>query len=255
MDIPHLRLRHGIKKHLENGNMDGLSFAIYCYMLLYADFETGIYFGSSGKIQHYLKDFSLKQIRQRLIKMETSNPTYIKRIRIKKRGNYHILINKYMVTQGEHKGKYLNADKSNSLDNIIYEQRNSKVESEGNSKGNSEVYSEGNTTIKEFKEFKESKKYIYTPDFEDFWKVYPLKKSKNKAFQKWKGAINSGISKDTIINGAVKYANSVKNTEQRYIKHPDGWIEAGRWEDEDNEHPTKNYVKKGDWEREHGIEI
>lgn len=82
-------------------------------------------------------------------------------------------------------------------------------------------------------------KYIYSPDFEIFWSQYPKKVGKGNAFLKWKIAIKTTNPQD-IISGAKKYCEKTINnkTDVGYIKNPEGWISARRWED-DYTIPTK----------------
>lgn len=72
---------------------------------------------------------------------------------------------------------------------------------------------------------------IYPPDFEDFWKRYPKKTGKQAAFRRWKEAVKRA-DPTLIIEKAGEYARSVQGTEKRFIKNPEGWLNAGRYEDE-----------------------
>lgn len=79
-----------------------------------------------------------------------------------------------------------------------------------------------------------------TPDgFDEFWAAYPKKVAKQAAIKVWKKASKTTDTQD-IIDGAQRYAEQVKRekTERAYIKSPDGWLNAGRWEDEITPAPT-----------------
>lgn len=69
--------------------------------------------------------------------------------------------------------------------------------------------------------------------FERFWAVYPRKVAKKAAKAKWDTAIKTN-DPEAIINGATTYAKKcqAERTEKKFIKQPDGWLNAGRWEDE-----------------------
>lgn len=69
--------------------------------------------------------------------------------------------------------------------------------------------------------------------FDEFWSAYPKKVAKKAAQKIWERSVKDASPKD-IINGAKRYAEYVKRekTERNFIKSPDGWLNAGRWEDE-----------------------
>ena len=70
--------------------------------------------------------------------------------------------------------------------------------------------------------------------FDRFWQHYPRKVSKIAARRKWDAAIKSGVDAEDIISAAEAFAAFVKadQTEPRFIKHPDVWLNKGCWEDE-----------------------
>lgn len=72
-----------------------------------------------------------------------------------------------------------------------------------------------------------------TPDlFDEFWAVYPKRVAKVAARRRWDTLIRRGTDPQEIINGAKAYAAQVRGTEPQFIKQPDGWLNAGRWQDE-----------------------
>ncbi|MBX6361973.1 MAG: hypothetical protein IRZ03_18105 [Acidobacterium ailaaui] len=73
----------------------------------------------------------------------------------------------------------------------------------------------------------ETKKDIYSADFERFWEVYPRKVGKQRAYACWKARIKED-SPDMLILCAQNYADSckVKGTETEYIKHPSTFLSA-----------------------------
>ena len=72
------------------------------------------------------------------------------------------------------------------------------------------------------------------PDFALFWKAYPRRVGKASAYAKWLIARRE-VEAQTLIAAASKFAARVEaqNTEERFIPYPEGWLNAGRWEDED----------------------
>lgn len=68
-------------------------------------------------------------------------------------------------------------------------------------------------------------------DFETFWSIYPKKTAKQLAIKAWNKAAKT-TDPQNIIAGATRYAQAMTFSEKRFIKSPDGWLNAGRWEDE-----------------------
>ena len=71
----------------------------------------------------------------------------------------------------------------------------------------------------------------YPDEFEKFWRAYPKKTGKKSALRRWREAVKT-TDPDVITVAAEAYAESVRGTEPRYIKNPEGWLNAGRYEDE-----------------------
>lgn len=71
-------------------------------------------------------------------------------------------------------------------------------------------------------------------DFNELWKLYPNKKSKQKAFTSYKTAIKDGVTNDEIRKGIESYNKEIqfKRTETQYIAHGSTWFSQRRWEDD-----------------------
>lgn len=61
----------------------------------------------------------------------------------------------------------------------------------------------------------------YAAEFEAFWREYPRKVEKSKAYRCWKAEIKGGAKSEDMILAARNYAQEcrVKRTEERYVKH------------------------------------
>lgn len=61
----------------------------------------------------------------------------------------------------------------------------------------------------------------YTLEFEEFWKHYPRKVEKKRAFRVWKARLREGVKPETLIQACKNYAVycTRQGIEQRYIKH------------------------------------
>ena len=68
-------------------------------------------------------------------------------------------------------------------------------------------------------------------EFDQFWAVYPKKVSKQAALKAW-NRVTKKTPAAEIIEGAEMYAAETRDQEARFIKGPDGWLNAGRWEDD-----------------------
>ena len=78
---------------------------------------------------------------------------------------------------------------------------------------------------------KELKKSSYTPQFNEFWSVYPRKISKTDAAKAWNTLIKSGTSIDEIIKATRNYATECQGKEMKFIKHAATFLKNDRWKD------------------------
>ena len=77
-------------------------------------------------------------------------------------------------------------------------------------------------------ELKVVKKEIKIITFDDFYKKYPVKKSKETAKIKW--AKMSAKEQQIAYDGIVNYLSTV--SEPKFISHPSSYLNQKRWEDE-----------------------
>lgn len=61
----------------------------------------------------------------------------------------------------------------------------------------------------------------YNMCFEEFWKNYPRKKEKSRAYKCYQARLNDGYSEEELLTACKNYARECEKekTEQRYIKH------------------------------------
>jgi hypothetical protein len=73
-------------------------------------------------------------------------------------------------------------------------------------------------------------------DFGDaFWQAYPRKTEKLAAMRKLAMLRKSGIvTFADLMAGVKRYADAMRHTEPKYVKHPTTWLNAGCWADEIN---------------------
>lgn len=89
------------------------------------------------------------------------------------------------------------------------------------------------TTIKKGEKGKK-KSTEYSAEFERFWKAYPNKKGKLKAYEAWKKLKSQLPPVDKLVDIVEKHKNSRdwQKDGGKYIPHPATWLNQGRWEDE-----------------------
>lgn len=101
-----ISVRTGLLEHVQKGWMDEQMFLAYCIMLDQCDWKTGIWIGSSYKLQAATPSWSLstcKRVINRLARGQYIDSEHIRG----SRGNYQVLVNNYEPTAGKLKGKRL----------------------------------------------------------------------------------------------------------------------------------------------------
>jgi hypothetical protein len=86
-------------------------------------------------------------------------------------------------------------------------------------------------TIKNYKN--EKKKDIVSPQFDEFWSLYPRKVEKQKALAAWEGVIKRGSDPSEVIQATNNYIQQIKvnETETKFIKHPSSFFNKDTWKD------------------------
>lgn len=67
-------------------------------------------------------------------------------------------------------------------------------------------------------------------DFKEFWKHYPLKKDKKRAYDLFLKALEIA-DLDTLVQGAINYTN---DPTRNFTKHASTWLDGNNWEDSPN---------------------
>ena len=87
----------------------------------------------------------------------------------------------------------------------------------------------------------------YTSDFEAWWKVYPRKVGKRKAFGAWKTALpkveGNGKTRETLLEITQRFAASPAGNAGEFTPHPATWLNQGRYEDDPAEWQSKTASK------------
>ena len=71
-----------------------------------------------------------------------------------------------------------------------------------------------------------------TSNFDKFWAKVPRKIAKKKCQKIYNNLVKSKeVTEDELISGMERYAESVKDTDDKFIAHASSWLNAGRWTD------------------------
>jgi hypothetical protein len=114
-----VQLRRGLFEHVSSGQMTTMECFLYTAILANADPSTGIWDSCAG-VMSGLYNIPIRTCRDYLEKLEKKG--YLKRFTVPgKHGQYPIFVHQFECTDGALKGKRLNAIKSKSYDNPVYE--------------------------------------------------------------------------------------------------------------------------------------
>ena len=76
-----------------------------------------------------------------------------------------------------------------------------------------------------------NKHIIYTDDFNEWWNLYPRKDgSKKNAFDLFEKITDKILNFDELYSFTVKYKQSVKDKDEKFIPHATTWLNQRRWE-------------------------
>lgn len=99
MESGFVPLRRGLLDHMIQGKMSPLELGIYVAILLKADHRTGVWWGSAASLGFIYPGIDRRYAQKCLFRLEENG--YIKRFRSEgKRGNYPMLVNRFVATDG-----------------------------------------------------------------------------------------------------------------------------------------------------------
>ncbi|GEP71995.1 DnaD domain protein [Lentilactobacillus rapi DSM 19907 = JCM 15042] len=124
--------------------------------------------------------------------------------------------------------------------NLLVNVYNNPPQGEVNDDNNSHTseVSDAESTRKESKEKESKENNIKDSVRKEFtlevWPKFPKKQKFESAFEAYVDGLNSGATKDQIIDGIERYKKylHVKHKEDGYTANPDTWLENKRWMDE-----------------------
>ena len=81
--------------------------------------------------------------------------------------------------------------------------------------------------------------------FEEWWQLYPIRKSKGAARKAYARIIKKKLATvEHLKLGAMRYAASVTGHDFEYIKHPATWLNGECWLDEPEKRPASSGPEK-----------
>jgi hypothetical protein len=72
----------------------------------------------------------------------------------------------------------------------------------------------------------------YNGEFDNWYSLYPRRVGRGQAIKAYIKVRDSGTTQEALINGVKAYANSTADTEPKFIKHPQTWLNSEGWLDE-----------------------
>lgn len=89
----------------------------------------------------------------------------------------------------------------------------------------------------------------YSSDFEEFWKLYPRKIDKQKAYKAWNQIDFRGVTLGTILKSVQAWAACEQWENERFIPHPTVFLNNKRWESD----PPRPAPRKKHFALEHDV--
>ncbi len=123
-------IRRGLIEHIREGRFCPSDLGIYTFLLLTADWATGVCYSCAAGIASQFGDPGLKELVQKALRRLRQNGYINYQRGHGQRGSYPILINKYEPTVGALCGTRLNAFAENGLDKPVYEPKNGEATAE-----------------------------------------------------------------------------------------------------------------------------
>ncbi|KKN66924.1 hypothetical protein LCGC14_0466990 [marine sediment metagenome] len=241
----YIPLRRGILEHVQKGLLNKTDFSVYCLLLLLADHHTGIWWGSAKALGAY--NFARSTARNSLQRLESKG--YIKRFTTPGvHANYQILINKYAITDGQHKGKLLDAKQTTSTKFLIYTSQQDGKHLGQHQGEHPAPIQEGRIEKKEKR--KNPAQASPSPSgFSTFWDLYPRKVGKPAALKAYRG-MRSGMRLALVLAGLKRWMQTEQwqKEDGKFIPYPATFLNQRRWEDE----PGQEVIELGPRPRPEG---
>lgn len=120
------KIRSGIKEHISSGKLRGNNLQVYLFLILYAEYDKGYYWGNQESVRNTL-GISQDAVNKAFTFLKRKKYIFYK-VSQGFRGFYETWINRYDLTAGAYVGKRINAYPDNGLKCPVYEDAVSEAE-------------------------------------------------------------------------------------------------------------------------------
>jgi len=208
-DTGFLQLRRGIWEHIRDGRLSLSDSAVYIYIASQADTRTGVWTGSAGALAGELS--ISPRLARRFIERLTKGD-YIRRFPVPGRHVcYPILVHKFLLTDGEHRGEQLNAIASTSPDDLRYSPSEQRGEHMGEHVSSQKRLENGDKR----KELKQTPRFalpewVPQPAWDDFiemrgsLRAAPTERAKALLVKKLQNFKNEGQDPKTVLEQSIE---------------------------------------------------
>lgn len=232
-------IRRGIWEHVRDGRLSLQDVAVYSYIISQADTRTGVWKGCAGAL---VGELAMKPRTARDVLERLEHRDYIRRfLRPGERFCYPILVHKFQLTQGEHKGEVVDALSStfsNGCLDLAYFSCEVSVEVDGEVSvevGAPQRIQETRDRIKSTPSARAEQpntaleQETIEAGFQVFWECWPRKQAKPAARREW-GKIP--LAEYASISSGLARWNTSEQWKRGIIPHAATWLRGKRWTDE-----------------------
>jgi hypothetical protein len=224
-------IRPGISDHLLRGDLSVFEFGVYVLIHLQADFRTGVWQGSAPRILHSApRGAKLRDIQRALERL--TDLGFLKHFHQQgQRGNFAVLINKFTVRSGALTGLRLNADKSASWSNPVYDAcADADADDGAEAAPIQEVRSKKKEETKPPASADPIELETKQAAFDLFWEKFPRKQDKASARRAW---WKIPLAEYPPLMAALEKFLTCDQWRRGVIPHASTWLNKKRWQDED----------------------
>lgn len=248
-----IQIRNGIKKHLDRGVLGLVDLAVYVQIHLQCDYSTGIWHGSAAKIAATTpRGADERAIRRSLEHLDEIG--FIKRFNVQgKRGNYPVIINKYVPQSGAVMGKRLNAEATTDWRHPVYDScREVSVTCPRGVRDVSGILKE-EVKRREIKSSSPSESDgDATAGFDKFWASYPKKVGKMEARKAWVKMQCEGHLA-SIVSSLQAWKATSQWEESQYIPYPATWLNKSLFKEVPSPEAFRRFESREDIDRSQRI--
>jgi hypothetical protein len=245
-----VKIRRGIEEHMIDGKIGFFELGVFTTVHLQADYRTGVWTGSAPRLAATApRGSKLRDLQRALKRLEEIR--FIRMFHKRgKRGNYRVLLHKYEPNTPALRGKRLNAFKSPSWRDLVFEDcahddadtsTDTVAETDAVTVAEAAPYQEVRNKKEEANKAQRARpgeraKMSASPPgvdplFEKFWGDFPKKIRRKEARASWPALSEAERIAATESLAAFKICEQWQREGGRYIPAADRFLGERRWED------------------------